>query len=373
MSNHAVVRAWILLILAVSASPARAFVDYREEFAKLESEMQSAVEAYFNALEEQHAKREGAPQDSPPPSDAPDGRIAVLKKMDALTATAGDSPDAAFIALNTFFWSVGVQPESLLERFEKLAAKHPDEGELVEFLIAVPDLYADSGTADKWIAALEKLAKATKEGEVRTASNFGIARIHLKTGKQAQAKQMFEQVVKTTENPDAARAAKGFINEIEHLQIGMVAPDFETKTLDGKTVALKSLRGKVVLLNFWATWCAPCITEIPTLQDLSKRFAGKPFEILSISLDDSKEALTGLLNVKPVPGIHTWDEKGPENPVSETYNVQALPALFVLDHRGAIRHRDPKPEELLKLIEPLVEAAPRDAAAPEKPEPAKKP
>ena len=74
------------------------------------------------------------------------------------------------------------------------------------------------------------------------------------------------------------------------LKVGTVAPDFQAVTPDGKTVRLSDYRGKVVILDFWATWCGPCKVEIPTLVDLQKKYAND-LVVLGMSVDDPVEKL----------------------------------------------------------------------------------
>jgi peroxiredoxin len=148
-----------------------------------------------------------------------------------------------------------------------------------------------------------------------------------------------------------ATKARGLIYELEHLQPGMSAPPFSAETLDGKKVSLNDFRGKVVLLNFWATWCPSCIAEIPDLKKAVKHFDGKPFVILAVSLDDSRSMVKQFVEGAEFPGIHTWHEKGADNPVSVLYNAEMLPTWYVIDAEGIIRARDPFHEKLIPVVE----------------------
>ncbi len=87
------------------------------------------------------------------------------------------------------------------------------------------------------------------------------------------------------------------------------------------------------------------------------RLKDKPFEILAVSCDDDRKALTNVVKSLNPPGIHTWHEKGPSSPVAELYNVQGYPTWYLIDAEGIIRARDPFGEELI----PAVEAALRPA------------
>jgi peroxiredoxin len=115
---------------------------------------------------------------------------------------------------------------------------------------------------------------------------------------------------------------------------GKPAPDWHLKDLNGKTVKFADFRGKVVILNFWATWCAPCRIEIPHFVELQKQYADKGFTVIGISLGDQgpgavKKFVKQLAVDYP---IVIGDEK-----VTEAYGrIDAIPATFVIDRQGRI-------------------------------------
>ena len=183
----------------------------------------------------------------------------------------------------------------------------------------------------------------------------------------ADAIKLLEQAV--TEAPNAkignGTVTKFATQEIAGLKaltllfVGKPAPEVETLLLDGKKVKLSDYKGKVVLLDIWATWCGPCVKMIPHERELVKSMKDKPFELISVSADDKKETLQKFLEKEPMPWTHWWDN-GPENPVLLKYRVRAFPTLYVIDHTGVIRHKwlgALKPEEMDKAIEELVKAA----------------
>lgn len=84
------------------------------------------------------------------------------------------------------------------------------------------------------------------------------------------------------------------------------------------------------------------------------RLKGKPFEILSVSLDDLRELLAHMVEKKKVPGVQTWEKSGRENPIAEMYNAYGLPSWFLLDEKGVIRARDPFDDALIPAIESVL-------------------
>jgi len=115
---------------------------------------------------------------------------------------------------------------------------------------------------------------------------------------------------------------------------GKSAPDFTLKDLSGKPVALSSLRGKVVLLNFWATWCPPCRQEIPSMMLLNKAMEGKPFQMLAVSEDaGGKEAVEGYFKESGTSLPVLLDE---DQAVGQRYGLTGVPETFVIGKNGVI-------------------------------------
>ncbi|MGD1028935.1 TlpA disulfide reductase family protein [Candidatus Binatus soli] len=116
---------------------------------------------------------------------------------------------------------------------------------------------------------------------------------------------------------------------------GSRAADFKLETLDGTTVSLESLRGKVVFLNVWATWCGPCREEMPSMQTLYDDFKGnKDFVMLAASQDTSGRSVVASYVKKN--GYHFTILLDPENKISETYDVSGVPETFIIDRKGQI-------------------------------------
>jgi peroxiredoxin len=135
----------------------------------------------------------------------------------------------------------------------------------------------------------------------------------------------------------SAQAAGGVSGGAEEsvLKAGGMAPDFELKTLDGKLVKLSSLRGKAVLLNFWATWCGPCKIETPWIVDLSKRYQAQGLEVVGISMDDSGSTDDIAKFVKEM-DINYTIVQGTEA-VGDAYGgVGVLPVSYYIDRNGKI-------------------------------------
>jgi len=121
-----------------------------------------------------------------------------------------------------------------------------------------------------------------------------------------------------------------------------LAPAFTLPQRGGKTVSLESLKGKVVMLNFWASWCGPCRGEMPLLDSMYKRYSKQGFELLGVNVEAEPADAEKLLKAAPVSFPILFDK---ENKVSQLYNVNAMPSSVFIDRKGNVRnvHRGYKP------------------------------
>lgn len=132
------------------------------------------------------------------------------------------------------------------------------------------------------------------------------------------------------------------------------APDVELKTTDGKPLKLSDLRGQVVLLNFWATWCVPCRSEIPGLNEMQRDLAGRGFKVLGVSTSDSAELIREYQkDVRQDYTVAVGDDG-----VANKYSVGVLPTTFVIDRQGRIRKKvigEKSRAEFEAIITPLLD------------------
>ncbi len=150
---------------------------------------------------------------------------------------------------------------------------------------------------------------------------------------------------------DALRAAQRGL-----VKAGDTAPNFQLRDMEGRMVALSDLRGKVVLLNFWATWCGPCRIEMPAMEELYRTYPRKDFEILAVATDAQGTAVTRPFQQEhhlTFPILHDADFR-----VGLTYGARTLPMTFMVDRQGVVRQqifgaRDwsaPEAHQLIKML-----------------------
>ena len=142
---------------------------------------------------------------------------------------------------------------------------------------------------------------------------------------------------------------------INDLSIGNAAPEIKIQAVDGTEARLSALKGKVVVLDIWTTWCGPCKAMIPHEREMVERLKDKPFALVSISADEKKETLTDFLAKEKMPWTHWWN--GSKEGIMEDWDVRYYPTIYVLDAQGVIRHKDLRGEELEKAVNALLEEA----------------
>ncbi|HJZ65337.1 MAG TPA: redoxin domain-containing protein [Candidatus Acidoferrum sp.] len=187
------------------------------------------------------------------------------------------------------------------------------------------------------------------------------------TGQDEPAKARFEQFVKVrpAEDPQRQRAER-FIARPELVRAKMV-PNFSLTTADGRKISMDDLQGKVVLLDFWATWCGPCREALPHIQQVAKKFKDEPLVILSVSLDSNEQAWKEFIDKHEM----TWPQYrdgGFTGPIAKMFGVNAIPHTFTVDAEGVLQEEhigDSSMEgKLKKLIARAHELQP--ASAPSK-------
>jgi thiol-disulfide isomerase/thioredoxin len=150
------------------------------------------------------------------------------------------------------------------------------------------------------------------------------------------AKAQFEKFVKMKPEGDATRGrALRYIAEPE-LARARMAPPFAVTTLDGRRVSLDDFKGKVVLLDFWATWCGPCREALPHMREIATKFQGQPLIILSVSLDQDEQKWKDFIAKNGMTWLH-YRDGGFTGPISRMFSVEAIPHTFTIDADGVLQ------------------------------------
>nr|MBA3900830.1 TlpA family protein disulfide reductase [Bacteroidota bacterium] len=144
------------------------------------------------------------------------------------------------------------------------------------------------------------------------------------------------------------------VDELTQLAIGAQAPEISQRNPEGDIVSLSDLRGKVVLIDFWASWCRPCREENPKIVRLYNRFQDKGFEILGVSLDDNKEAWVNAIRDDQLPWKQVSDLQGRNSIVGAKYQVEGIPHTVLVDREGKIIAKGLRGQALEQKIEEVL-------------------
>lgn len=210
-----------------------------------------------------------------------------------------------------------------LKRFDTLLAEHKGEKTeaVAEILYVKATIYAqvlqDTATAD---ALIKQLTNDFSGTELATM---------LQKHQEQEAK----------------------VNKIQAaLAIGAQFPDFSEKDVTGKPLSIANYKGKVVLIDFWATWCPPCRAEIPNVVATYQKYHDKGFEIIGVSLDQDRQKLLDYMKENNMTWQQYFDGQGWNNKLAQKYGIDSIPMTFLLDGNGKIIGKNLRGEELTDAV-----------------------
>lgn len=194
-----------------------------------------------------------------------------------------------------------------------------------------------------------------KEKALTLAHSDSYVTAYMLAGKMASLplEQIEENYALLGENARSSEPGQKIAQRIEKLKtvsIGKTAPNFQQNTPEGKPLSLHSIKSKVKIIDFWASWCGPCRLENPNIKAIYKDFHSKGLEILSVSLDSDKEAWLKAIKEDQLPWHHVSDLKGWYNEAARLYVVNAVPHLIVVDEDNIIIAKNLRGEELRTKI-----------------------
>jgi len=185
------------------------------------------------------------------------------------------------------------------------------------------------------LAELEKGARALQKDFPKRPQVFGMLLEVASEAEGEKARALAKEVADSADAPEQVKAAaQGLLRRLD--AVGKpVALAF--KAVDGREVDLAKLKGKVVLVDFWATWCRPCVAELPNVKAAYEKLHAKGFEIVGVSFDEDKGKLEKFVAGEKMPWPQYFDGKGWENKFGQEFGIQSIPAMWLVDKKGNLR------------------------------------
>ena len=250
----------------------------------------------------------------------------------------------------------------LLERslgdFIKRYPKSPEAGEAH---FALGRIYSSTGSPAKAIEHIDAYLEAPGERSPDQAAQakFVLASSQIALERYDEAEKLLREVAGAglAVDPRIVEAASGELSRVEALRrakIGAPAAGVSGTSHQGKQVDLAKYRGKVVLLDFWAAWCAPCRMEMPNVIRTYNEFHKKGFEIIGVSLDENRAQFDNFIRENKMEWPQIFDGKGWQCGIARAYGVSAIPATFLIDRAGNIRYKNVRGPKLREAVEKLV-------------------
>ncbi len=185
-------------------------------------------------------------------------------------------------------------------------------------------------------------------------SAFIIYSYFTRAGSEEKAKTYYNLLAKNAQATYYGTNIKEFLDNSAKVDVGKMAPAFSMADTTGNAFTLASLKGKYVLVDFWASWCGPCRKENPNVVKAYNEYRDKNFEIVGVSLDDKKSNWVKAINADKLTWVHVSDLKGWQNEAAKMYAVSAVPMNFLLDKNGKIIAKNLRSEELHKKLAELI-------------------
>jgi len=225
-------------------------------------------------------------------------------------------------------------------------------------------IYFSIQQPQKAVRYLESFVSKAKDAprDKRAYGHYYLAEAYKQLGEFDDAEGLFKVVIAEYGEVDArltqaAQQSLAMMASDRKLAIGGTPIPFDVKDIKGVPLSPEKYKGKVLLLDFWATWCAPCRQEMPNVKNVYKKYNKKGFEIVGISLDRSRGDLDRYIEQNKIPWPQYFDGKYWQNEVAVIYGISSVPATYLIDKKGKIRYKSLRGAQLERAVKELLAEA----------------
>ncbi len=261
----------------------------------------------------------------------------------------------------------------LIEKSQTFIKAHPKFGKTDEVYQILGSTLVEFDRTEEAIVVLEEVIKFYPYAPSIGKSLLTLGIAYDRVSKFSKANEVYEKLVNNSKYSDTAYAKtaqrllqtdkskrKGALEDLSAGSdstsastnfIGQLALDFEVEDLNGDSLSLEKYLGQVVLLDFWATWCGPCIAEMPSVKRTYERYKNKKFQIIGISLDRGISQLETYIEKEGIAWPQYYDSN---RQISNMYEVSSIPSTFLIDGDGVIRKMNLRGSALESAVAELV-------------------
>ncbi len=260
--------------------------------------------------------------------------------------------------------------DTLIQKSKAFVNRHPKYEQVDEVYHILGTTLISFERTEEGIAVLEELIKYYPTADYAEKGMLALGLAYDKTKQHNKADVVYKKLVRKFPFKDSGKAAQRLLEKEwsartgespiptgnrsdPNAWVGKPAPDFQVATLTGEDLSLEKYRGQVVLLDFWATWCGPCIAEMPNVKRTYEKYKNQKFEIIGISLDRSMSALKGYIDKEGIAWPQYLDSG---SRLGDMYQVRSIPSTFLIDGKGIIRKTNLQGGALETAVGELVRA-----------------